>query len=353
MAVEPFTRAIFGRCVSFVFTFIIIITPTPKCLTNRRWHAPLEAMETEKTSITESENPFTKKIDRLDTLDMLELINDEDRSVPAVITAILDEIASVTDAVYQRLAKGGRLFYVGSGTSGRLGVLDAAELPPTFGVSPELVTGVIAGGYGALFKAAEASEDSESAGADDLQKQGLLKSDAVIGITASGSTPYTIGAVDYAKSIGCFTACITCNPDSPISEAVEIPLVAVVGPEVITGSTRLKAGTAQKLILNMISTAVMIKLGYVRGNRMVNLKASNTKLSNRSIALLESETGLENEEAKLLFESAGRDLKTALVMNEAGVEREIAEGALRSTSFSISEAVSSLEGEPNQRDATA
>lgn len=302
-------------------------------------------------SITESENPFTKEIDRLETVEMLGLINEEDKSVAAVIAGLLPVIAEVADAVHERLSSGGRLFYTGTGTSGRLGVLDAAELPPTFGVSAELVTGVIAGGYGSLFKASEGAEDSEIAGGEDLQKQGLLANDAVIGIAASGSTPYTIGAVEYAKSLGCFTACITSDPEARISKEVDIPIVAVVGPEVIAGSTRMKAGTAQKMILNMISTAVMIKMGYVRGNRMVNVNASNQKLFERSVAILEAETSLESREATTLLESAGRDLKTALVMREAGVDRESAETALKGSSLAIDKAVASLESEANHADA--
>ncbi len=198
----------------------------------------------------------------------------------------------VVDKIVERLKNGGRLFYVGTGTSGRLGVLDASEIPPTFGVSYELVQGIIAGGYDALYKATESSEDDKEAGKTDLQKRDLTEKDAVVGIAASGRTPYTIGAVEYAKSLGCFTACITCVPESEITKSVEIPIVAVVGAEVIAGSSRMKAGTAQKMILNMISTAAMIKLGYVKGNRMTNVKSSNAKLKERSLRILISETSI-------------------------------------------------------------
>jgi len=191
------------------------------------------------------------------------------------------------------LKNGGRLFYVGTGTSGRLGVLDASEIPPTFGVSYDLVQGVIAGGYDALYKATESSEDDKEAGKIDLQNRGASEKDAVVGIAASGGTPYTIGAVEYAKSSGCFTACITCVPDSAITRAVEIAIVPVVGAEAIAGSSRMKAGTAQKMVLNMISTVSMIRLGYVKGNRMTNVKSSNIKLKERSMRILTAETNLD------------------------------------------------------------
>ncbi len=292
--------------------------------------------------ITESENPFTKNIDQLETVEALGLINTEDKSVAAVISGLLDDIAGVADSVYRRLAEGGSLFYVGTGTSGRLGVLDAAELPPTFGVSTSLVQGVIAGGYGALYKSVEASEDNKIAGVDDLKKRGLRTKDAVIGITASGTTPYTLGAVEYAGSIGCFTSCITCNPGTPIARVVDVAIVAVVGPEVITGSTRLKSGTAQKMILNMISTMVMIKLGYVKGNRMINVRASNAKLVERSLRLLASETGLGAQKVRDLFEASGRDLRSAVVMNACGVTAEEAKKALLDNGLAVKKAIDAI-----------
>lgn len=232
--------------------------------------------------ITEQENPRTTEIDKGSSLDAVRLLNNEDKLVAAAIENILPEIAAVIDDVVARMKKGGRLFYVGTGTSGRLGVLDASEIPPTYGVSYDLVQGVIAGGYDALYKATEASEDNREAGAEDLKERRLTSNDAVIGIAASGRTPYTIGAVEYARSIGCFTACVVCNPDSALADAVEMPLVAVVGPEPITGSTRMKSGTAQKMVLNMISTVAMIRLGYVKGNLMTHLKPSNEKLRDRA-----------------------------------------------------------------------
>ena len=232
--------------------------------------------------ITEQENPNTARIDEVSTLEALRLINDEDKLVAAAVERVLPQIAEATDAIVERLKSGGRLFYVGTGTSGRLGVLDASEIPPTYGVSYDLVQGIIAGGYDALYKASEASEDNKAAGAEDLKARGVTEKDAVIGLAASGRTPYTIGAVEYARSIGCFTASIACVPDSAITKSVDVAIVPVVGPEAITGSTRMKSGTAQKLVLNMISTVAMIRLGYVKGNLMTHLKPSNEKLRERS-----------------------------------------------------------------------
>ncbi len=292
--------------------------------------------------ITEQENPRTSEIDRLPTLEAIRLINGEDKLVAEAIEKVLPEVARSIDEIVERLKNGGRLFYVGSGTSGRLGVLDASEIPPTFGVSYDLIQGVIAGGYDALYKATESSEDNREAGAEDLKKRRLTEKDAVVGIAASGRTPYTIGAVEYAKTLGCFTACITCVPDSLLTKAVEIPIVAIVGAEVIAGSSRMKAGTAQKMILNMISTAAMIRLGYVKGNRMTNVKSSNLKLKERSLRILMSETGLDESDAQNLMKQAGEDLRTAIVMQKAQVSREQAENVLATNDFVIEKAVEEL-----------
>jgi N-acetylmuramic acid 6-phosphate etherase len=292
--------------------------------------------------ITERDNEQTANIDKVSTLEALRLINDEDKKVAEAVEKVLPEIALCVDKIVERLKNGGRLFYVGTGTSGRLGVLDASEIPPTFGVSYELVQGVIAGGYDALYKASEASEDARESGAKDLQKRGLNEKDALLGIAASGGTPYTIGAVEYAKSIGCFTACISVVPGSPITKSVEIAIVPVVGAEAITGSTRMKAGTAQKLILNMISTLSMIRLGYVKGNRMTNVKSSNIKLKERSLRILMSETSLDETAAKNLLNEANYDLRVAIVMNKAGVSRETAEKALAENDFVIEKTIGAL-----------
>lgn len=289
--------------------------------------------------LTERENIKTAAIDRVSTIEAVRLINDEDKLVAAAVENELEQIAQAIDRIVERLKKGGRLLYVGTGTSGRLGVLDASEIPPTFGVSPELVQGVIAGGVDALYRATETSEDDKNAGLEDLRNRGVGPADCVIGIAASGRTPYTIGAIEYAQLLGCFTACITCNPDSPITKAAEIAIVPVVGPEAITGSTRMKGGTAQKMILNMISTVVMIRLGYVKGNRMTNIRPSNKKLRDRSLRILASETGLSAAEANTLLTNANEDLRVALVMVRASVNLEAAEKALRDANFVVERAI--------------
>ncbi|MBK6723781.1 MAG: N-acetylmuramic acid 6-phosphate etherase [Acidobacteria bacterium] len=292
--------------------------------------------------VTEQENPNTTEIDKVSTLEAARLINSEDKTIALAIEKVLPEIAAVIDEVVERLQNGGRLFYVGTGTSGRLGVLDASEIPPTFGVSYDLIQGVIAGGYDALYQATESSEDNLEAGAEDLKSRGVTEKDAVIGIAASGRTPYTIGAVEYARQLGCFTACITCVPDSAITHAVDIAIVPVVGPEAITGSTRMKAGTAQKLVLNTISTVTMIRLGYVSGNRMTNVKSSNIKLKERSLRILMAETGLEETTASQLMVDAQDDLRVALVMSATGVVQQIATSALSDNDFVVEKAIASL-----------
>jgi len=292
--------------------------------------------------ITESDNENTREIDKAPTLEAVRLINDEDKKVAGAVERVLPEIAASVDEIVERLKNGGRLFYVGTGTSGRLGVLDASEIPPTFGVSYDLIQGIIAGGYDALYKATEASEDNREQGAIDLQKRNLTEKDAVVGLAASGRTPYTIGALEFAKNLGCFTACITCVPDSEITKAVEIPIAAVVGAEAITGSTRMKSGTAQKMILNLISTVTMIRLGYVQGNRMTNVKSSNEKLKERSLRILMAETDLDEPDAKDLMEKANGDLRVAIVMNKTKVSLETAEKSLSENQNIIEKAVADL-----------
>ena len=292
--------------------------------------------------ITEQENPRTAGIDKLPTLEAIRLINDEDKTVALAIEKILPETAETIDKIVERLRNGGRLFYIGTGTSGRLGVLDASEIPPTFGVSYDLVQGVIAGGYDALYKASESSEDDKDAGAEDLKKRGLNTKDAVVGIAASGRTPYTIGAVEYAKSLKCFTACITCVPDSAITKSVEIAIVPIVGAEVIAGSSRMKAGTAQKMILNMISTATMIRLGYIKGNRMTNVKSSNVKLKERAVRILMLETDLEEAAAQNLLNEAHNDLRASIVMQKTQTDFETAYKFLSENDFIIEKAVKAI-----------
>ena len=289
--------------------------------------------------ITETDNPNTSEIDKVSTLDALRLINNEDKLVAVAIEKVLPEIAVAIDKIVERLQSGGRLFYVGTGTSGRLGVLDASEIPPTYGVSYDLVQGVIAGGYDALYKATESSEDNKEQGAEDLKARGLTEKDAVVGIAASGRTPYTIGAVRFARELGCFTACIVCNPDSQITKEAEVAIVPVVGPEAITGSTRMKAGTAQKLVLNMISTVAMIRLGYVSGNRMTNMRASNEKLQDRAVRIVMDETGIDQSAAAKLMDDAGGDLRVALVMSKASTDRRSAEHSLKEVMDVVEKAI--------------
>jgi len=296
----------------------------------------------DSTPLTEQENPRTAHLSSLPTEEILRLMNDEDARVGAAVALVLPEVARAVDGIVERLEKGGRLFYVGTGTSGRLGVLDAAECPPTFGVSPELVQGIIAGGYDACYRAVEASEDDAEAGAVDLQARGFTKQDALVGIAASGRTPYTVGAVEHARRLGAFTIALTCVPDSSITRAAEVSIVPLVGPEVIAGSTRLKAGTSQKLALNMISTAAMIRLGYVTGNRMTNVQTRNVKLHARALRILQSETGLEEEHAKRVLAEAGGDLPVALVTSKTGRSPAEAKRALRETKGVVANAINLL-----------
>lgn len=254
--------------------------------------------------ITEQENPRSKDLSSQSTAEIVALMNDEDATVAAAVKRVLGDVVKAVDEIVARLAKGGRLFYTGTGTSGRLGVLDASECPPTFGVSPELVQGVIAGGYDACYRAVEASEDDAEAGGFDLKARGFGSGDALVGIAASGRTPYTVGAVKFARELGAFTIGLTCVPGSAITEAAELSIVPVVGPEVLTGSSRLKAGTAQKMVLNMISTATMVRLGYVSGNRMSNLQPRNVKLRERAVRIVMAEAGVDEETAVSALEAS-------------------------------------------------
>ena len=292
--------------------------------------------------LTEQENPRTRGFGELPAEEMARLMNDEDARVAGAVRLVLPEVARVIDAVVERLRAGGRLFYVGTGTSGRLGVLDASECPPTFGVSPELVQGIIAGGYEALYRAVEASEDDREAGARDAAGRGVGARDALVGLAASGRTPYTVGAVEYARRAGAFTAAVTCAPGSPITEAAEVSIVPVVGPEAVAGSTRLKAGTAQKMVLNMISTAALARLGYVRGNRMTNVQPRNSKLRARALRILAAETGLDEGAAEETMSRAGGDLRVALVMSKTGRTNRDARRALESAGWVVARAVEDL-----------
>ena len=297
---------------------------------------PLDA---ERFPITEEENPRTTNLSSLSSLEIVSVMNSEDASVAVAVRAVLPDIARAVDGIVERLRAGGRLFYLGTGTSGRLGVLDAAECPPTFGVAPDLVQAIIAGGYEACHRAVEASEDDAQAGVHDLDARGFASGDALVGIAASGRTPYTVGAVAHAKRLGALTIAITCAPASGITKAAEIAIVPVVGPEVIAGSTRLKAGTAQKLVLNMLSTATLTRLGYVTGNRMTNVQTRNAKLRERALRILQAEAGIGEEQAKEIVDSAGGDLPVALVMSKTHCSRDEAVSALEKSRGVIAEAI--------------
>ena len=292
--------------------------------------------------VTEEINPRTKDIDLRSTIEIVRLINKEDATVAEAVSKVLDRIATGVDLILSRLKSGGRLIYIGTGTSGRLGVLDASECPPTFGVSPDLVRGVIAGGFDALHRAVEAAEDDPQAAARDLQAISLSQNDAVVGISASGNTPYTLGAIERARTIGSATIAVTCNPNSKMAAAADVSIAPVVGPEAIAGSSRMKAGTAQKMILNMLSTGTMIKLGLVYSNLMSNLRATNEKLRRRACTILAEEAAITAEEATRYFESAGQDLRIALLMARVGVSRLESEQLLEAHGNSVRGALDSM-----------
>ncbi len=262
---------------------------------------------------TEKRNPKSRHLDRLDSLQLVRLMNGEDSLVAAAVGRALKEIARAVDGIWERLESEGRLFYIGAGTSGRMGVMDAVELPPTFGVDPALVQAVLAGGNEAAYKAVESAEDDPLRGQDDLKRRGLSARDALVAITASGRTPYTVGGARFARRLGAFTVGISCNRPCELTKAVDVSIEVPVGPEVITGSTRLKAGTAQKMILNMISTATMVRLGHVYGNLMVNLNLSNRKLIDRGIRIISQATGVTRADAEESLKEAG-DIRSAIVM---------------------------------------
>ncbi|TNE69776.1 N-acetylmuramic acid 6-phosphate etherase [bacterium] len=240
-------------------------------------------------------------LEKMSTLELLTNINNEDKTVPLAIEKVIPQMEKVVNQIVDRLLSGGRLFYMGAGTSGRLGVVDASELPPTYGVPDGLVIGLIAGGDPAIRKAQEFAEDDSNRGWKELLEHNITSKDAVLGIAASGTTPYVIGAMRESQKNGIYTSCITCNPDSPVAAVADDPIEIIVGPEFVTGSTRMKAGTAQKLALNMISTSVMIKLGRVQGNRMVNMQLTNNKLVDRGTLMVMEKTGLDYETANDLL----------------------------------------------------
>lgn len=278
--------------------------------------------------VSEGRNPNTMGIDLMPTLDILQTINAEDRTVPEAVGRVIPDIARAVDAIVAAFGKGGRLVYAGAGTSGRLGVLDASECPPTFGVPSGMVVGLIAGGPEALVSATEGAEDRAEDGAADLRGIGLTDRDVLVGIAVSGRTPYVIGALDHARSVGAVTVALSCNPAAVIARIADIAISPVVGPEVLTGSTRLKSGTAQKLVLNMLTTASMIRIGKTYENLMVDLHASNSKLLARAVSIVMQATDCTTQEAEQALERTGNDVKLAILVTLTGKDVEEARAAL-------------------------
>jgi len=286
---------------------------------------------------TEQSNPKSSHLDELSTVHLLEIMNAADAQVASAVALEIPRIAAAIQAIIGALEAGRSLFYIGAGTSGRLGMLDAAECPPTFGVPPGLVCGIIAGGEPALMHAVEGVEDDPAAGAFDLDASGFGPGDVLVGISASGRTPYVLGAVAKAREINALTCGISCVQDSELSRAVQYPIEPVPGPEILTGSTRLRAGTATKLVLNMISTAVMVKLGHVYSNLMVNVQPTNRKLEDRARRIIQAATGVSYDRAAELLDLAGRSVRVAIVMQKKQISREKAETLLTAAKGRIRE----------------
>lgn len=295
-----------------------------------------------KNLTTESRNENTLNIDKVSTLKMVKMINDEDKKVAKAVENELTKIAEAIDCIVARIHKGGRLIYIGAGTSGRLGVLDASECPPTYGVSEELVQGIIAGGKEAIFRAKEGAEDSRELAVEDLKSKDITKNDTIVGLAASGRTPYVIGGLKYANEIGALTISVTCNDNSEVAKEAQISIAPVVGPEAITGSTRLKSGTAQKLVLNTISTGVMIKLGKVYGNLMVDLKTTNEKLVERAKGIVCKATGVTIEEAAEVLHKTDFDVKLAIFMILSKLNKDEAKIKLDENKGYIAEALKEI-----------
>ncbi|EGR0489317.1 N-acetylmuramic acid 6-phosphate etherase [Vibrio cholerae] len=278
--------------------------------------------------VSEGRNPDTMDIDLLSSQEIVERLNQQDKQVPLAVEAVLPQIAQAVDKITAAFKQGGRLIYLGAGTSGRLGVLDASECPPTFGVSDQMVIGLIAGGKEAMFTAQEGAEDNAALGAHDLQQIDFSSKDVLVGIAASGRTPYVIGALEYANDLGATTIALSCNPDSPIAEIAQIAISPVVGPEALTGSTRLKSGTAQKLVLNMLTTASMIRLGKSYQNLMVDVRATNRKLIARAVRIVMQATDCQREEAEALLKESHNNAKLAILMHLTGMNYEQATAKL-------------------------
>jgi N-acetylmuramic acid 6-phosphate etherase len=284
-------------------------------------------MEKLDQPLTEARNPATENLDQLATLDLMKTMHAADRDVLTAVEQELPNIAQAVDAIVARLDNGGRLFYIGAGTSGRLGVLDASECPPTYNTPPELVQGLIAGGDVALRRSVERAEDDASQGQKDLEARNFSANDALVGIAASGRTPYVLGGIDFARKLGGATIGLSCVPGSQLAQLAEIAITPAVGPEVVTGSTRMKAGTATKLVLNMLSTGSLVRLGYVYGNLMVNVQPTNVKLRDRAARIISTLTELPQDKALALLDEAG-SVKTAIVMQRLGLARAEAEARL-------------------------
>ncbi|EGQ9612413.1 N-acetylmuramic acid 6-phosphate etherase [Vibrio cholerae] len=278
--------------------------------------------------VSEGRNPDTMDIDLLSSQEIVERLNQQDKQVPLAVEAVLPQIAQAVDKITAAFKQGGRLIYLGAGTSGRLGVLDASECPPTFGVSDQMVIGLIAGGKEAMFTAQEGAEDNATLGAHDLQQIDFSSKDVLVGIAASGRTPYVIGALEYANDLGATTIALSCNPGSPIAEIAHIAISPVVGPEALTGSTRLKSGTAQKLVLNMLTTASMIRLGKSYQNLMVDVRATNRKLIARAVRIVMQATDCQREEAEALLKESHNNAKLAILMHLTGMNYEQATAKL-------------------------
>jgi N-acetylmuramic acid 6-phosphate etherase len=288
---------------------------------------------------TEARNPRTTELDAVSTLDLVTAMNDEDRTVADAVQRELPRIAAAVDAIAARMHKGGRLFYVGAGTSGRLGVLDAVECPPTFSATTEQVQGLIAGGAGAFLQAVEGAEDSTTLGPDDLRARHVGSKDVVVGIAASGRTPYVLGALAYAKSVGALTVAVCCNAGSPVAAAAELPIEAVTGPEVLTGSTRLKAGTATKLVLNMLSTGAFVRLNKVYGNLMVDVQTTNAKLKARAVRIVAEAVACNETLAQQLLGQCDGAVKAAIVVGRKRVAPAVARTLLLTHDGSVRDAL--------------
>ena len=300
---------------------------------------------------TEARNSSSLDLDNFSSLEIVQLMNTEDASVVTAVTAVSEAIAEAIDIIADRLANGGRLIYMGAGTSGRLGVLDAVECPPTFSTDPEMVQGLIAGGPEGLLRAVEGAEDSRVMGGADLQALGLSGLDVVVGIAASGRTPYVIGGLDYATEVGAFTIGFSCNAEAELAGHTEINIIPVVGPEILSGSTRLKAGTATKMVLNMLTTGAMVRMGKTYSNLMVDVRASNKKLAERAVRIVATLTDCTPAEAEKLLERCDGEVKTAIVMQNLGVAQEAASARLKSVNGHLRHALESddtLSGKDSQ-----